>query len=82
MSTEPIPAVKLTYPITRHLALSVEDVYGLRREWPFTEAQLIAFPNCTSYLVFGYPVYFELCLQRSISILPTLLQFKIHQSSI
>ena len=43
MSVQPISAVKLTRPITRHLALSVEDIYGLRREWPFTDALLFTF---------------------------------------
>lgn len=62
MSVQPISAVKLTRPITRHLTLSIEGVYGLRREWPFTDVLLIAFSNCTSYLVFGHPAYFELCL--------------------
>ena len=57
-----ISAVKLARPITRHLALSIEDVYGLRREWPFPDALLIAFPHCTYYLVLGHPPYFELCL--------------------
>ena len=77
-----ISAVKLAHPITRHLALSIEDVYGLRREWPFTDPLLIAFPNCTSYLVLGHPAYFKLCLYECIGILSTSLQFKIHYSSV
>ena len=43
MNVQTISAVKLTRPITRHLALFIEDIYGLRREWPFTDALLIAF---------------------------------------
>ena len=43
MSVQPISAVNVTRPITRHLALSIEDIYGLGREWPFTDALLFAF---------------------------------------
>ena len=71
MSVQPISAVKLTRLIAQHLALSVKDVYaGLRREWPFTDALLIAFPNCTFYLVFGHPTYLNCVCKVALAFCP------------